>query len=422
MKFLLAFSLLGMVFACQQDEIAVTLGETEENTSEEDAKKAGVSVEYRYAKYKFIKSGYKDVLMAVRLRIDDNVPKKLELKDLKEGREEREIESANLYKVDADSSDTMYAFTGDSELEDDIGKDEDHGGNYTGTVKLNDDKKVADDSCCGDMTFAPNIKQDLKFKGIKETPAGDETFDAAWWNEVAGDMSQDFYGNYTFSYDNTRTDDDFDVVINLMVDENGKATMLLVKKGDADVGEVALSESGDSFNSDDGYTLKLAKNSNDEITGIAEIKYSDGTNDFSGTAGDGLDKDGWEALTCYALEMSEWMNDDSSVIAEVDSMQSLPRDIVTFTVTLKCGDSVVEEGDNASLKVTLTKRRNATDDYKKYASSQTYAYKSLEKGIATYFYDYSKVTNNIKYLQFKASITVNNNDISVEGDAFAVSN
>ena len=188
MKFLLTFSLLGMMFGCQQEDAAGTKGEVNKVASEEDATEDGISVEYRYANYKFIKSGYNNVNAAIRLTIHDDVPVMLELKDLKEGREEREVEEIELNKVDADSSDTVYAFEGQSVLPDEKDNSKDHGGKYTGTATLNDGT-VTDDGCCGDMTFVPNIKDDLVFIGKKQDPAAGEAFDEAWWNEVTGDDS-----------------------------------------------------------------------------------------------------------------------------------------------------------------------------------------------------------------------------------------
>ena len=420
MKFLLALSLA--MFGCE-GEMAETKGEITKITSEEEAKEAGVTVEYRYAKYKFIKAGYNDNNMAVRIRIDDNVPVILELKDLKKGREKRKVEVAELSKVDDKSNDTTYAFTGESVLPDEVDSSKDHGGIYTGVVVL-DDGTVADDGCCGDMTFVPKTAKELTFAGRKQTPATGETFDKDWWEKVTTPPAaapQYFYGNYTLSHDSTITDDDFDIALKLEVDGNGKATKLSVKKDSEDVVEVTLSESSDSFVGGD-YTLKLAKNTDDEVTGIAELKYNDGTNDFTGTAGDSLSEQGWGALigTCI-LEMSSWSYAQApTTVDEVDGKQSLKRGVdAQFTVTLKCDNNIVDQGDNAALKVTLAKREADGGSYTKYSDTATYAHKNLEKGVATYSYNFGS-GNKVDYRQFKATVTIDNHAISVEGDAFEV--
>lgn len=423
MKFLLALSLV--MFGCQNEAAETKAGDF----GSDEAKVKTDELTWHYAKYKFIKAGYKDVYAAVRVGFNkDSDPQAvLELKDLHPDRVDREVEKAELSKVEDDSNDTTYAFTGDSVLRDKEDNTKEYGGIYTGKLALKEDGTVADDGCCGEMTFNPAAVNDKDFIviGRKQDPAAGETFDAAWWAEVTGasDEAQYFYGNYKFSHDATSTNDDFTVALKLEVDKDGKATRLWIKKGEEDVKEIALTESNNSF-SGDGYTLQLEKDDDGKVTGInnAELKYSDGTNNFTGTAGDDLSKEGWGAIigTCK-LSMSKWMDNDDSVINEVEGKQSLPRGTqLTFTVTLKCDDNIVKEGDNASLKVTLAKRDGADSDYENYPDDANYAQKSLDKGVATYHFNYGSGGQNKAYLQFKATVSIDGNDISVEGKAFTV--
>lgn len=421
MKFLLALSLV--MFGCQEDTAETKGGG---DYSDDSEKVDTTDRTWHYAKYKFIKAGYKDVNVAVRVGFNkDSDPQFLmQLKDLHTDRKKRDIEEFTLDEVN-DSDSNTFAFEGASVLKEknEEGETIDYGGKYTGKVTLNDDGTAAKDSCCGEMTFTPATNKQLTFTGRKQDPAEGETFDAAWWAEETGatDEAQYFYGNYTFSHDDTS----FSVALKLEVDKDGKATKLWIKKKDKEnVEEIALTESDDGF-SDGSYTLKLAKDDDDKVTGIAKINYKDNTNDSTGAAGDDLSKEGWGAIigTCK-LSMSKWMDNNDSVITnEVDGKQSLPRELVKFTVTLKCDDNIVKEGDNASLKVTLAKRLSDSSKYENFPDNEKtrkYAFKSLDKGVATYYFNYGSGGQNKAYLQFKATVTIDGNDISVEGKAFTV--
>ena len=184
MKFLLALS-LAMLGGCYEE-----MAETKHQIySKNDADAAGDTntPDYRYAKYKFTHDDYEDAVLAIRLTIVNNTPNKLEIKDLKEGLESRKVEATDTFsKVDSESSETAYAFTGSTTIMDEVDTTKDHGGTYTGVIALKDDGTVADDGCCGDMTFVPKIDNTLTFAGEKQTAGADETFDKAWWAEVTG--------------------------------------------------------------------------------------------------------------------------------------------------------------------------------------------------------------------------------------------
>ena len=184
MKFLLAFSLLGMVFGCQQDE-------AEQPTAgvklQAPAKVTPVEIptNWHYAKYKFSLTGFEDLFAAVRVGVnDDNEAVKLELKDLTAGRESRVVEDAPL---NGTKTGNAYNFEGISTL---VDGGTDYGGNYTGSLTLSADGSVAD--CCGEITFttkkdhqADDANNALTFTGEKMT----ETFGEAEWNTAVGASS-----------------------------------------------------------------------------------------------------------------------------------------------------------------------------------------------------------------------------------------
>ena len=185
MKFLLAFSLLGMVFACQKEGTEQAIAEVKLQHGDKDSQTTTPG-DWRYAKYKFSLAGHKDVLTALRVEINaDNEAIKLELKDLTAGREARQVEIADLSgEVSTDS--ITYDFNGTSALEE---GDVDYGGTYTGSLTLNDDRTVADDGCCGEITFKSKAGEQadevLTFMGEKV----DEAFGETEWNTAVGTSS-----------------------------------------------------------------------------------------------------------------------------------------------------------------------------------------------------------------------------------------
>ena len=180
MKFLLLLSLV--TFGCEMRDESQTTAELKHQIEKTDSQDTTQQEDWRYAKYKSSLEGYKDTFLAVRVLIEDNKAKRLELKDLTEGREARAVETADLTGAN-NTDNTAYKFSGTSSLQDADGG-VDYGGKYTGSLKLNTDGMVADDGCCGEMTFKPTIGQqtdeDLTFTVTKV----EEKFGKKEWDDA----------------------------------------------------------------------------------------------------------------------------------------------------------------------------------------------------------------------------------------------
>lgn len=170
MKFLFLSLALSALYACQRDELPAAGVKFEYSPEPDPATPA--EKDWRYAKYKFSLDKYKDVLVAVRVAVnEDNEATHLEVKDLTAGKEDWEVEMATLMgEVNADGN---YAFSGTSELQE---GGTDYGGKYSGTLTVTDDS-VAENGCCGEMTFTSTEQGKLTATGTKEA----EDFSADDW-------------------------------------------------------------------------------------------------------------------------------------------------------------------------------------------------------------------------------------------------
>ena len=181
MKFLLLLSVLAL--ACQENVGNTPDAQVKYEFEIEEDNQEAVAKNWHYAKYKFSLATYKDNYLAVRVGVnDDNEAKRLELKDLKTGREARAVETADL-SGENNAENTAYKFRGTSSLPD---GGIDYGGEYTGSLTLDAEGSVTD--CCGEMTFKPTkgegaqTQKDLTFTGTKIT----ETFGETEWNAAVG--------------------------------------------------------------------------------------------------------------------------------------------------------------------------------------------------------------------------------------------
>ena len=169
MRFLFLSLALSALYACQPEEQPSARAQFEMG-----ADKPGTPVpkDWRYAKYRFTIAGKEDVLVAVRVAVnEDNEATDLEVKDLTEGREDRAVETATLMgDMDADGN---YAFSGTSQLPE---SGTDYGGKYSGTLTVTNNS-VADDGCCGEMEFTSTEQGKLTLTGTKEA----EDFGADDW-------------------------------------------------------------------------------------------------------------------------------------------------------------------------------------------------------------------------------------------------
>ena len=120
-------------------------------------KKKVEKISYHYAKYKFLRVGFEDIDVVVKVETRDSKPQVMWVKDLTQT--ESVVEEAALSIMSG------TAFSGKSEGE--------FGGVYTGTVDLAVDGTSSD--CCSTMTFAPTIDPSRVFIGNQfETIAAEE--------------------------------------------------------------------------------------------------------------------------------------------------------------------------------------------------------------------------------------------------------
>ncbi len=254
MRWFLSLAMCSVVLACQSKEEAQA-----KTTADQEAALSG----WHYAKYRFVNDGNPDLVVALRVRVDSNIPQRLGVKELTAAREDSGEAQASL-NHNPDGQD-IISFSGQAVLSDE--SEAEHVGDYAGEVELDGDGAVIKDSCCGDMTFSPADDSSLIYGGTKLLPGEGETLDADWWKNInqqtialddntdsdsdnedtEGDENtdrdylRDFYGNYKLVQRSSDTSGGFTAALKVGISARDEATLWLMRNRDGRVVRVEMS-------------------------------------------------------------------------------------------------------------------------------------------------------------------------------------
>ena len=425
MKPLLLLSLaLSALYACQRDELPAA--GVRFQLTPTDSAGTPAKTYWRYAKYRFTLAEYEDVLVAVRVEVnEDNEAIKLEVKDLTAGKEDWEVEEATLTgEMDANGN---YAFSGTSQLNE---GGTDYGGKYSGTLTVTDGS-VADNGCCGKMEFTSTEQGKVTLTGTKLM----EAFSAEdWtWDDDEVDMSaepspassaecEDFKLVLS-GLKNVRRDERFDFTVaakscddSSTSNFNGNTVTLEYKTGKSNWMESR--RSGKKLDDPSTHTYK---------------KHRFGVKDNSKTTYQfkaSVEKDG----DSYATESDTF---DLNPITDIDDgscagdyslkvskqpMNTKVEVTYTFEVTLECDGAIVSdiaEDRAASAPITLVKfKASGMDDW---ADSNMIKDKevagALDGGEKEFRRKNSQATTD---LQYRIGVTINGEDYMATTDTFNI--
>lgn len=427
MKLLFLSLALSALYACQRDELPAAGVKFEKGS---DIAGTPAEKDWHYAKYRFTLAGTEDVLVAVRVAVnDDNEATHLEVKDLTEGRENREVEKATLAGTMND--DGNYDFRGTSVLTE---GDTDFGGKYSGTLTVTNGS-VADDGCCGEMKFTSTEQGTLTFTGtrMEDFSADDWTWEEAGTGaEPAATPAECEDYKLVFSgLKNVRRGEEFDFTVTALTCDdsptsnfNGNEVTLHFK-----VDETEWKESTKTGKELDDPSTRTYKNHRFAVNDNSKVRYQfrasvahdhdddENTNNIPYTA----ESDVFELNPITAVDDGSCAGTYSLEVSEQPVNTAVGVDY-TFEVTLKCdGTTVSDIAEDKAASAPITKVQFKKGSTGSWVDSSMIKDKevagALDGGKKTFT---SNFDGRVASLQYKIGVTINGKTYEIDTNKFDI--